>query len=128
MNQEETLRKALEGLCKAVWFGTDDDRQTAYDKAQLALASVPEQTEMERLKAMVQEMRDDAYDNLEITGDIPGPWTRGYLAALERMLARIEPGSSDDDGPTDSGLSLELEEARTEFRSDGERWGWMKEE
>lgn len=33
------LYDALDGLCKAVWYGTDEDRQAAYDKGQQALAA-----------------------------------------------------------------------------------------
>ena len=32
---------ALDRLCKAAWWGTDETRQAAYDKAQQALASAP---------------------------------------------------------------------------------------
>jgi hypothetical protein len=52
------LAGALDGLSKAVWYGTDDDRQRAYDKAQLALSTAPQV--LTRFPAVV---RVDTYHN-----------------------------------------------------------------
>lgn len=35
------MAEALNRLCRAVWYGTDDDRQSAYDQAQIALSAAP---------------------------------------------------------------------------------------
>ena len=70
--QAAELSKALDRLCKAVWWGTDETRQAAYDKAQQALASAPQVL----WSGVISDADDEEW--------VP----EGYWEALDEAMAR----------------------------------------